>query len=1044
MTDMRKRDRPQDILGYWRAVELFTPQSVPDIDRHSPIRQTHLLSDGLPWGPEAVPRSIRIPTKHAVRHAVYFGVYSVQSAYQVLDQAFDPDTEGLDSRPAGSSACAALLVDNDGFASLGTLAVSGCAWAVSAVDRCHSRDELLALAWIDEYERAVADLAELFSSQLSRAASEAGSDSGDVPLTPELIDGLCELTGELLGLHNDTLPHREVRIESFTVPLTSLDQDRHELLNSFFVRDLGLVRDAAARGDIGLGLQHYLSAGTCPPASRIDVRTDLGDVFTAVRPERVPLGRWPSPPTQPAALSQQLAINTLRLRLTDGAGIFSVNGPPGTGKTTLLRDVIASVVVDRADALSALAQPSDAFGTPLEWKRPDGRTQFVRPLIKPLTGHEIVIASSNNAAVQNVTEEIPGVDAVDQSMLGDLDHFREIATSLLNRSDVVDENTRPAWGLIAARLGNKDNRTKFLTYFLFDSKSNNFGERGARDRLGINTLLKQMAKRTSGSWADAVAEYREARTKVERLRDDRRGAADLAAELISLPAELARMSEELRQLRTRNEGMRPKIQELRVELTSLDVYCEGCRRQVQAHRDLRPGRLVRAFKKKARIAWETELGELLARQDLAEVRISATADRLLELSAELTRESSLEQQITNSRGRVDEIERELQRYRRTWNHFTADESWWHDIRRRETASLWLDEEFCAARSALFVAALRLHHHFMRFASAELRTSLFAAADILSNKAPATVPRHKALAVWQTLFLFVPVVSTTFASFDRMFVHLGRQDIGWLLIDEAGQAAPQAAAGAIWRARRSVVVGDPQQLEPVVTIPLHLQGSIRNTFGVSEKWLPAISSAQSLADSANPWGTMLAVGASTLWVGSPLRIHRRCDSPMFEISNAIAYDDMMLSAVSGREELDLPPSMWLNTPGQARGHLVPEQMERLSRILDDLVEKRGCDPTQIFVISPFRVVAQSISRICQPRGISGGTVHTAQGQEADIVIIVLGGDPAKPGAKAWASSKPNLLNVAVSRAKRRLYVIGDRDSWQEFQYFNTLADGLRSN
>ena len=68
----------------------------------------------------------------------------------------------------------------------------------------------------------------------------------------------------------------------------------------------------------------------------------------------------------------------------------------------------------------------------------------------------------------------------------------------------------------------------------------------------------------------------------------------------------------------------------------------------------------------------------------------------------------------------------------------------------------------------------------------------------------------------------------------------------------------------------------------------------------------------------------------------------------------------------------------------------------------------------------------------------GTVHVTQGKEADIVILVLGTAADQHGSRKWAAQRPNLLNVAVTRAKRRLVVVGDYALWSRLPYFSTLA------
>ena len=78
------------------------------------------------------------------------------------------------------------------------------------------------------------------------------------------------------------------------------------------------------------------------------------------------------------------------------------------------------------------------------------------------------------------------------------------------------------------------------------------------------------------------------------------------------------------------------------------------------------------------------------------------------------------------------------------------------------------------------------------------------------------------ALYQTLFLLVPVISSTFASVGTLFQDTKMQGtIGTLVVDEAGQAQPQMAVGALYRSRKAIDVGDPKQVEPVVTDDLAL-------------------------------------------------------------------------------------------------------------------------------------------------------------------------------------------------------------------------------
>ena len=154
----------------------------------------------------------------------------------------------------------------------------------------------------------------------------------------------------------------------------------------------------------------------------------------------------------------------------------------------------------------------------------------------------------------------------------------------------------------------------------------------------------------------------------------------------------------------------------------------------------------------------------------------------------------------------------------------------------------------------------------------------------------------------------------------------------LIVDEAGQAQPQMAVGALYRSRRAVIVGDPKQVEPVVTDDLILLKKAYCDDDLKPYGKKSLS-VQGFADQMNVFGTYFDNGSDyPEWVGCPLLVHRRCISPMYDISNEISYSGMM------KQQTKLPKkdkalkfiydkSQWINVKGNERGdknHFVEEQ------------------------------------------------------------------------------------------------------------------------
>ncbi|WP_169307975.1 DEAD/DEAH box helicase [Kyrpidia tusciae] len=969
----------------------------------------------------------------------------------------------------GKIPLALIVLDERGRPDLEQIFISTFPWAYSLVlhDRLHD---------LKNFQKVEQTLKQNILQHL-RPDPSHGSP------TPLTVQEVLHLTDKLT--RSICLPKEDahqVKPFALRIPQRRNEPPEVDMLNSFFLEDLSTVRKALERENIGLALARYLYG--LDPAERRDVVKDRTVLREILAPGRTPKSRWPGRNRPSLSLMQQCAVNHAARELGK-SGMASVNGPPGTGKTTMLRDLVAKVVLDRAVVLAAFDHPEAAFRSP---KRVPIRERIatIYRVDPALLGFEMVVASSNNQAVENISRQLPLCQEIADDFDPPIRYFASIADRL-----TVKQEDGMTWGLAAAVLGNKDNRRDFVERFWWEQER------------GMKHYLQAVGSPKDGADLPAVAvieqapkDQNEALTRWHTARANFRNSLERVTNLLHT-LELAREALEQKEAnrmdvhQTAEAAKKARLIQQQQEEKFAEaerLWKEAAERTAAAADDrkallaLRPNFFARLFSTNAYRHWQQRAEEALAAVSIAreeEKRYKEQRDRAQkEVEQARTQCERAEKERENALRRMQEIEEKIDRGRQLAGDCFADPDFWQQSEKDlERSTPWLGPDIQRARDELFKRAFELHRAFVDAAAKPLHANLGTMMAVLRTKSLhpdlTTLLRH----LWASFFLVVPVVSTTFASFGRLFSGLGKEEIGWLFIDEAGQATPQSAVGALWRCRRAVVVGDPMQIEPVVTTPLPLIEALFKQFGVDPgQWAAPWISVQTLADRGSWLGTSLMGEGEPIWVGCPLRVHRRCDEPMFSISNQIAYNGLMVFATPPerpcRTGQVLGETRWIDVKGEnIDGKWSPPEGERSAELLLIAVERRlqdglqPCVPNDIFFITPFRQVAfklrdhlRAALADCQKRHqiplFSSeeelnewferqiGTIHTFQGKEAEAVILVLGA-PGKQslGARYWAGKSPNLLNVAVTRAKQRLYVIGDFSAWKSIPYFSTLSKSL---
>lgn len=250
----------------------------------------------------------------------------------------------------------------------------------------------------------------------------------------------------------------------------------------------------------------------------------------------------------------------------------------------------------------------------------------------------------------------------------------------------------------------------------------------------------------------------------------------------------------------------------------------------------------------------------------------------------------------------------------------------------------------------------------------------------------------------------------------------------VIIDEAAQSDIASAVPLLYRARRAMVIGDPNQLSHITSVGHDRDLALARFHELD----PEVHRALGYET------TSLYTAAASVSKQEPifLRHHFRSHPQIAEFASATFY--------GGALSVDTKPDGFLPGPAVRWEHVVgtyepgprgrsavnrPEANRVLDLLTAQLDELMGTTKT-VGIVTPFRAHADHIKdRIASvmPHVADRVTVDTAygfQGDERDVILYSTVVSSAMPTRLQRIAGQPNLVNVGLSRARARLIVVGD--------------------
>ncbi len=700
-------------------------------------------------------------------------------------------------------------------------------------------------------------------------------------------------------------------------------------------------------------------------------------------------GEYPLSPSQREAVNHFNCMNT--------GEILAVNGPPGTGKTTLLQTIVADMYVKRA----------------IKREKP--------PLV--------VASSTNNQAVTNI--------------ISSFGNIKRIGILNLEERWIEGVNSLAAYFPSSSKV--KEARSKGYQY------TNQKGEFFVSDVEDKENIEKSKAKLIHNCSEYFGSQYKDITACQEKLHEELLLIEKSRTTLLSLAQEVSECDLNGEAIDKYLENLVLQIKEKQTAITNIRQRIsdwEGCYKKIPFFYKLL--KAIKSFSRKI----QTEFRLFLNDEEQSFINEYMSFDEIKEKYSQLYSECN--NAISNLKKKISVIEKIKIRYDNELELLKQHNIDLHG-EKDEKYKLDLDyvNDLIDINHRYVEFWLSVHYFECRWVSGEDQLSEKQKGTNFNNVLNKFYNRLSMITPCLVMtFYMLPRQFLAFGEQKKFYLY---NYIDLLIVDEAGQVSPEIAAGAFSLAKRAIVVGDVHQIEPVWSVNRALDKSLALSNGA----IQALDEFELLEQTGlnSSCSSVMKVAAKCCKYekfgekGLFLSEHRRCYDEIIDYCNMLVYKgNLQPMRGKGKEDENLAIKHWpqmgfkqINTEyssrkgssrfNQLEAEQIAEWLKNNFKLIVDAYPKDAKE-NLVGIITPFKAQVKCIEAELKKQmpdnhsKISVGTVHTFQGAERKIVILstVYG----EQDGCFFIDANKSLMNVAVSRAKDSFFVFGDINCLKDTQ------------